>query len=340
MSNILIVNITWNPFGWRNNNYKNPKAGHKYAKANVGGESLNFNFNKKTVDTDKFVHGFVQWTNSPVRFENGGLIIFYTRNTDENKGQIVGVFGKAETFSQALTLKVPFQESDYWINIKGDRDFSLLFPLPLDANNYKENSSDRMVGQIGFTYKGKNFAEQILFDELTELSKAGSNEKDFNKLLKIYEFYIEKKFKFPFISNDEREQKELERLYKKSKSKADIINDLKSLTYTDSEEILVNHKAYKRDNNTIALIKVLRDFKCQICLTSIIKKDGSKYVEAAHIKPKCQKGRETPDNIILLCPNHHKEFDLGELEIEKHDAKQIVFVLNGQRHSLELLLRE
>lgn len=338
MSTILLVNITWNPFGWRNNNYINPKAGHKYAKENVGGESLNFNFNKKTVDTDKFVHGFVQWKNPPKHFDEGGLIIFYTRNTDENKGQIVGIFGKAESFHQARTLKVPFQKSDYWINIKGERDFSLLFPLPLEANDYKENSSDRMVGQIGFTYKDESFAEQIVFDELTELSKAGTNEKDFNKLVAIYEFYIGEKFKLPFISNNEKEQIELEQFYKKNKTKADILKDLQNIKYSDSEEVTVHHKTYKRDNKTIAQIKILRDFKCQICSTTIIKKDGSKYVEAAHIKPKHQQGRETPDNIILLCPNHHKEFDLGQLEIQLHNTKEICFLLNGQRHKLKLSL--
>ena len=282
--------------------------------------------------------GYVQWTNSPTKFEKGGLIIFYTRNTDINKGQIVGVFGKAEVFSEATTHNVPFQDKDYWTNIKAQRDFSLLFPIPLDADNYKESSSDRIVGQIGFTYKDKKFAEQILFDELTELSKAGTTESDFNKLVAVYEFYIGKKFKVPFISNDEREQKELEQFFKKTKTKSDILKDLKNLKDTDAEEIIVNHKTYKRDNKTIAQLKILRDFKCQICGHSIPKKDGSKYIEAAHIIPKHQKGRETPDNIILLCPNHHKEFDFGEPQIIVHNKEKIEFLLNGQRHKLKLLL--
>src|SRR5690606_128383 len=244
---------------------------HKYAKENVGGESLNFNFNKKTVDTEKYINGFVQWKDAPTQFEKGGLIIFYTKNTDENKGQIVGVYGKAETFREVRKLKVPFQKNVYWINIKAERDFSILFPLPLDANNYKENSRDRIVGQIGFTYSDKEFAEQILFDELTELSKAGTNERDFKKLVAIYEYYTGKKFKLTFVSTDEKEQNELEEFYKKSKSKDDIINDLKKLQDSDPEEIIVNHKTYKRDNKTIAQIKILRDFKCQICSTTIIK---------------------------------------------------------------------
>jgi putative restriction endonuclease len=337
MNKFALVNITWNPFGWRNNSYTNLKAGHKYAQYNVGGESLNFNFNKKSVDTNKFVKGFAQFKSSPVKYESGGLLIFFTRNTDINKGQFIGVYGKAE-ISKYQQLKVPFQKNDYWTNLKAEKDFSLLFPIPLDANNYKENTSDRMVGQIGFTYKEKAFVEQILFDELIELSKAGHNENDFNKLVAVYEFYIEKKFALPFISQDEREQNELEEFFKKTKTKADILNDLKNVKENEPVEIIVNRKTYKRDNKTIAQLKIYRDFKCQICGHSIIKKDGSKYIEAAHIKPKHQKGSETPDNIILLCPNHHKEFDFGELKIINHDTKGIEFLLNGQRHKLKLSL--
>ena len=145
-------------------------------------------------------------------------------------------------------------------------------------------------------------------------------------------------FEAPYISNDEKEQNELEQFFKKNKSKADILNDLKNIKDTGPVEIIINHKTFKRDNKTIAQLKIIRDFKCQVCGVSIPKKDGSKYVEAAHIISKHIKGKETPDNIILLCPNHHKEFDLGEPEIIIQDVNQIEFLLNGKLHKLKLSL--
>ena len=111
-----------------------------------------------------------------------------------------------------------------------------------------------------------------------------------------------------------------------------------NLKPTDPELIEIKSISYKRDNKTIAQLKILRDFKCQICGTAIKKKDGSYYVEAAHIKPKHQQGRETPDNIILLCPNHHKEFDFGDRIIHLQDTEKVIFTLNGQRHELKLLI--
>ena len=219
MSEILLVNITWNPTGWRNT-YINPRAGHGYARQNAGHESLNFKFDKQGIDTEKFIHGFVQWTNPPTNFQNGGLIIFYTRNTDAKRGQIVGVYGKSQIFeSQKHFVVNGFQNNRYSINIRAEKLFSILFPVPLSADNYKAKSSDRMVPQVGFTYKESKFAEQILYDELLELSNAGVLQSDYKKLCDIYEYYLGKQFKLPYVSQDEKEQEELTKYYKKNKNK-------------------------------------------------------------------------------------------------------------------------
>jgi len=141
----------------------------------------------------------------------------------------------------------------------------------------------------------------------------------------------------PKITLDEREQKEIEAIYK-SKSKAEIIDELKNLRPSDPKQIRINSRVYKRDNKTISLIKILRDFKCQICKVSIKKRDGTFYIEAAHIKPKYQKGAETPDNILLLCPNHHKEFDFGNLTIVSQSKDKINFILNDRTYDLTLAI--
>ena len=71
------------------------------------------------------------------------------------------------------------------------------------------------------------------------------------------------------------------------------------------------------------------NFSCAICgwrATDelIISKGKIQYAygnEIHHITPIAEGGRETADNIILLCPNHHKQADLGILsreELRKH----------------------
>jgi 5-methylcytosine-specific restriction protein A len=152
-----------------------------------------------------------------------------------------------------------------------------------------------------------------------------------HKIRDVYDKYYAK----PITSFDEKEQREIEEIYK-TKPKEEIATELRSIKPTDPEQITINLKVYKRDNKTISLIKILRNFQCQICGVSIKKKDGTYYIEAAHIKPKHQKGGETPDNIILLCPNHHKEFDFGNLKITSQSKDKISFNLNDSVYELTL----
>lgn len=132
---------------------------------------------------------------------------------------------------------------------------------------------------------------------------------------------------------DEVEQEEIAQDLK-NKSKNELVNQLKEIKPSDPELVIVNGKAYKRDNKAIALIKLIRGYKCQICSTYILKANGKKYIEAAHIIPKSLKGPETSANIILLCPNHHKEFDFGKRKILLHDNSKVHFLLNDNEFSI------
>lgn len=122
-------------------------------------------------------------------------------------------------------------------------------------------------------------------------------------------------------------------------SRDKMIENLKNLKETDSAIITTNGKCFLRDAKTISQIKFLRDYKCQICGTRILKKNGQYYIEAAHIKEKSKGGSELPNNILVLCPNHHAEFDHGQREIIRHDNERIIFILNGTRYDIPLALK-
>jgi predicted HNH restriction endonuclease len=130
------------------------------------------------------------------------------------------------------------------------------------------------------------------------------------------------------------EQSELITAFRKT-SKETLITDL--ITNDDeSEYTYIRGKKYRRSDVNIAVIKILRDFKCQICGKTIVKKDRSNYVETAYIQPKHEGGFETLNNIILLCPNHHKEFVLGKTLIAAHDAASVTIVMNNEQYKIDL----
>lgn len=72
-----------------------------------------------------------------------------------------------------------------------------------------------------------------------------------------------------------------------------------------------------RDANLAKQVKELYDYKCQVCGTVLVA-GNRKYAEAAHIKPvgEPHNGSDTLNNILCLCPNHHKLFDMGGFFVE------------------------
>lgn len=131
-------------------------------------------------------------------------------------------------------------------------------------------------------------------------------------------------------SVNECEQDEICNYYSElNLSKSELVEKIKGMKKSYADQIDINGTRYSRDNAKIAIIKLLRDRKCQICNIGIVKKDGSLYVEAAHITAKNENGDEEPDNILVLCPNHHKEFDYGLREIVNRNSEEVEFRLNG-----------
>lgn len=317
----------------------NPKAGHSYAREFPGHESLNFDFNKKNLDTDTNIYGYVQWVGSPRKFAESGVVFFYSKNLKSSKGEIVGIYGNVKLLDPLRKTSWKGFENDQLIsNIMADKSMSSLFPIPLNSKRY---SKKRLVPQAGFTYIDLKLATQIISDEISELKESGSTREEFQKFSKIFEFITGNKYDDNNIferASDELEQQEIQQIISKRINKDEIIQELKSLNPKLPIQIEFTGKTFKRDNKTTTQLKFLRDFKCQMCETKIPKKDGSFYIEAAHITRKSYKGPETPDNILILCPNHHKEFDFGNrIDIDK-SKNQFVFELNGKRYEINMNL--
>lgn len=136
---------------------------------------------------------------------------------------------------------------------------------------------------------------------------------------------------------NEVEEMEIENLYRNMDTER-IREELKLISPKSPRYEIIQGMRFARDRATIAKLKILRGFKCQICGTRIVKKDGTFYAEGAHIKPKRGGFSETPDNILILCPNHHKEFDLSAREIIEHNSEFFRFIMSGREYRINLEL--
>lgn len=205
--------------------------------------------------------------------------------------------------------------------LTGEKFTAKLTEEPLD---FYISFITREFGLVGFK-KAVVALEKNLNYRIEDL---GENPNSFREFCKKY--YEKLK-----LHEDEIEQEEiLKKLEKNNFTKESLIAYFNNLKRSEQKKVEYSGSAYKRDNVTVANLKALRDFTCQICSCKIQKADGSFYVEAAHIYPKAKGGEESPRNLLILCPNHHKEFDYGQRKILKHTDEEIEFILNGVEYKI------
>ena len=74
-----------------------------------------------------------------------------------------------------------------------------------------------------------------------------------------------------------------------------------------------------RDRKKAAALKLHYANVCQFCGTRLQVADGQFYSEAAHIKGlgEPHNGPDVTSNMLVLCPNHHLQFDRGVLRLRK-----------------------
>lgn len=82
---------------------------------------------------------------------------------------------------------------------------------------------------------------------------------------------------------------------------------------------------FDRDRQPLEFIKDLYDNHCQVCGHRIAAPDGTAYSEAHHIRFLSQGGPDVVGNMLVLCPTHHKEFDLSILALDP-DSYRIISV--------------
>jgi len=93
----------------------------------------------------------------------------------------------------------------------------------------------------------------------------------------------------------------------------------------------------RRDTKLVKALKEFYQFHCQFpcCNVRIPKRGGEFYIEVAHVEPVHRGGRSILGNLLVLCPNHHKELDYGDLEIREQTEDKICGVLNGREFEIQ-----
>lgn len=106
------------------------------------------------------------------------------------------------------------------------------------------------------------------------------------------------------------------RLYREMDIEAMLEKQDESASIVSKEKMI---KIRKLDRSISDGLKKVYSFKCQICGQAIGEKYNTSVIHAHHIDPFIRSLNNNPDNIIIICPNHHSIihntdpiFDKGE----------------------------
>ncbi|WP_197706744.1 HNH endonuclease [Natronobacterium gregoryi] len=103
-----------------------------------------------------------------------------------------------------------------------------------------------------------------------------------------------------------------------SAKRADRQEPAQDLATPDPDRIETTRSRVVRNTELTHDMKRMYNHMCQICGSSRRGPNGDPYAEAHHIRPlgRPHDGPDEPENILVLCPNHHTDFDYGRLTVD------------------------
>lgn len=111
-----------------------------------------------------------------------------------------------------------------------------------------------------------------------------------------------------------------------SQDSAPDLRVAEELEFSDQREVdaavqrrIVERQEQQRNQRNATELKRLYNNCCVFCGSKLQIGDSEFYSEAAHIRPlgKPHNGPDKKSNMIVLCPNHHLQFDRGVLRLQQ-----------------------
>ena len=100
-------------------------------------------------------------------------------------------------------------------------------------------------------------------------------------------------------------------------------SDIDDAAYPERRETIVQRII--RDTETARALKLHHRNQCQICGVAVPLWGGLTYAEAHHIRPlgHPHNGPDSQSNMIILCPNHHAQCDLGAIKLDIESLRRL-----------------
>lgn len=114
--------------------------------------------------------------------------------------------------------------------------------------------------------------------------------------------------------------------------------------YADAEPIAREIISQRIERGRVGeAVKLKRNSRCQVCEAlkknpvAFVGRNGRTYAEAHHVNPvhRRERGSLGHLNIMVLCPNHHRQAHYGNFDVEVNAPDHWLVAIDGQTVSIE-----
>lgn len=185
------------------------------------------------------------------------------------------------------------QKLGYRTRTSALQELSALFGHPNAYLKLRRDEFDVLTGSSRKGWRNREPASDVL-----RLASFLSNY-DFDELTEIVQQYIANQSSTPDPYSDVSEQADEESI-------ESLLNSFNSNAEVTSHSGTIKTRHYNA--NSIKRLKEHYHHKCQICGINPGAPYDTDLSEVHHIVPFAKKPDNTPGNLIVLCPNHHRLF--------------------------------
>ena len=243
----------------------------------------------------------------------------YLLKKDVNWAMLTEGFSVVHSQQQIFfsALQFDLKRGEKWnikIIMEGDEFDAVLSNMDIKQEQFQDHCD---IVRIQYSKNGK-LAEKlqgIFYQSYQYCSKERKLKKDqkgittipeeFTEYLVLYTTTIKDMFLAEAITIEDKQEFKQET---SNINEADYENEINNMK-DDNATIIqkqMNVKIRKMDRKICERLKEIYNYRCQICGYGFREKYGVDYAEAHHIIPFVQSMNNNPENILILCPNHHR----------------------------------
>jgi hypothetical protein len=256
-------------------------------------------------------------------FQEGDLIVCYQRDDDEHGRAIIG-------FTRSLSegIEDPPGSGAYTAFRIASTDDAFPLNRPIRIDELRQNGcSPKCFGRVArgtlYPIRASEFGGIVRVAELLNPDQGG----DLRAWLKACRYRSPSGS--PSSSNSQSHNQVQRRV-----SDVDKLLDKLERAWRDRSDAAVVRlvrRIVRCDQEIVTALKEKYRHRCQFphCKMRIPRTNDSDYCEVAHLQSFSSGGESTRVNLVVVCPNHHKLIDYGDLFVKRASRRKLEFRLNG-----------